>query len=552
MNKITQFTQTIKGRTTLLIFSFLLVMLLFSVYVFIQASEIRKEYVDYKYRLHPLQLNIFINALSATSTQMAVYKCIYSGKEGLARTIQDEKKEMEQVNGIIRRMYTNYLDTLGITSEFKDDLEFAEKNSILTLETKYQSLKRALVLYDSGLDLNGVKADSLLNKVYIPEFEKAISMFWSGYFGKFIGAFDLKAEAAAFKLNTRLKQFVITVVVLTILLASTYFILWNFFIKSLKRSIDSPVKLLSQLELGELPTEVSATTDELSAIIVSSNKLSNNLRNASQFTVEIGKGNFGYNFEPLGEKDVLGNALIAMKNDLESYSNKEKQLNWVSVGQAKFAEILRNTDRELSELCDELLRELVKYLKANQGGIYIFKEESKNLHLTSCYAFERKKFINKEIETGEGILGQCFLEADTMYLTQVPEDYLTISSGLGGAVPRSLLLVPIKSNEQVVGVIELASFRKFQAFEISFLEKICENIASMIYTIMRRNLTQKLLKETTLTSESLRSQEEEMRQNLEELHATQEEMQRKERQYLDEIAGLKSLLSNNGIEFVGN
>ncbi len=544
MNKITEFTKTIKGRTTILIFSFLSIMVAFSVYVFIQANEIRREYINYKSRLHALQIGVLADAMNTNSTQLTVYRSIYLGKEELEQVVRREAQDLENAKTKVRKSYTNYLDTLGITAEFKDDLEFAEKNSILLTERKFQALKRVKALVDSGVDLNGIKADSILNKVNIPEFEKAISMFWSGYFGKFIREFEIKAEGTAYRLNIRIQRFVITVVVITILLAIIYFLLWNYFIKSLSISIDKPVKLLNQLALGELPNEVSKTSDELSDIIVSSNKLSANLRNASNFTIEIGKGNFNHDFEPLSEKDVLGNALLAMKNDLETYSIKEKQLNWANVGQTKFAEILRNTDRELSVLCDELIKELVKYLKANQGGIYIFNETSKNLNLISCYAFERKKFVNKEIELGEGLLGQCYLEADKIYLTQVPAEYITITSGLGGAAPKCLLLVPIKSNEQVVGVVELASFREFQNYEMEFLEKICENIASMISTIMRNNLTQKLLKETTFASECLRAQEEEMRQNLEELHATQEEMQRKERQYLDEIENLKELLGN--------
>jgi GAF domain-containing protein len=141
--------------------------------------------------------------------------------------------------------------------------------------------------------------------------------------------------------------------------------------------------------------------------------------------------------------------------------------------------------------------------------------------------------VNKQIAVGEGLLGQAYLEKDTIYLTDIPAGYLQITSGLGEANPACLLIVPLKTQDSVEGVLEIASFREFEDHEIAFVEKLAESIAAAIASVRINERTQNLLQEARQQAEELRSQEEEMRQNMEELVATQEEMKRKEAEYLN-------------------
>jgi GAF domain-containing protein len=223
----------------------------------------------------------------------------------------------------------------------------------------------------------------------------------------------------------------------------------------------------------------------------------------------------------------------------------EQKRNWASEGLAKIAHILQDTKNK-DQVYDQLIGGLVTYMKANQGGIYVVDEretiQNSLLKLTSCYAYTRKKFIEQSYEAGQGLIGQAYLEKEYIYLTQVPADYIRITSGLGEATPRAILIMPLKVNDKVEGIIELASFNEFEDHQISFIEKVGENIASYIQNDRINEKTRLLLEESQHQAEMLRAQEEEMRQNLEELAATQEEMNRKENEYLRQIQDLQESL----------
>lgn len=227
-------------------------------------------------------------------------------------------------------------------------------------------------------------------------------------------------------------------------------------------------------------------------------------------------------------------SLNAFRLQLQSLKESEKERNWAGEGMAKFVDTLKADYKNETEFYDKLISNIVTYMGANQGGFFIVNNNEagndKHLSLVSCYAYERKKFLTKRIEIGQGLLGQAYLEGQTVILRDVPKEYISITSGLGHAIPGYLMIVPLKVNDTVECLIEIASFQEFKPYQVQFLEKVGESIASTVSSMRVSEHTKNLLKETQVYAEQLKAQEEEMRQSMEELTATQEEMARKEKE----------------------
>jgi hypothetical protein len=226
---------------------------------------------------------------------------------------------------------------------------------------------------------------------------------------------------------------------------------------------------------------------------------------------------------------------------LEIAQQEEQKRQWSSNGLTQAITILRSHSNTQS-IYDAILSFTVKYTKCVQGALFFLTEDdnqNKFLELVAAYAYDRKKYIQKRVQIGEGLLGQAFLEKDYVYLTKIPNDYVNITSGLGKSNPTSLVIIPLIFNDEVVGVMELASFNLIEKYEIEFLKSLGENIAAT-YQSNQININTKLLLEKSLKqAEEMRSQEEELKQNMEELSATQEEMIRKEKDYLAKIESLE-------------
>jgi hypothetical protein len=327
-----------------------------------------------------------------------------------------------------------------------------------------------------------------------------------------------------------LKKIPFVSALLTVMVIIVSCIVGYYVIRFILKKINFLKKKLEQLDDGYLPETVHIGKDELAPIAIAVNQLTTHLSEVKNFALQVGQGNFDSEFKAFDSESDLGFALVQMRESLKTVAEEEKKRAWGVNGLAMFSKILRDNSQDLNHLCQVVIQELANYLQAQQGGIYTVTDdfEHKKLLLRSWYAYERRKYREKIVSIGEGVLGEAFREKQTVYMKKLPENYLTITSGLGEAEAGCLLIVPLKVNEEIEGMIEIAAFKPFESYQVEFVEKVCESVASTLISVKINEKTKLLLESAQMSSEMLRAQEEEMRQNMEELQATQEALHRKE------------------------
>jgi HAMP domain-containing protein len=313
--------------------------------------------------------------------------------------------------------------------------------------------------------------------------------------------------------------------------------------KSVLQPLSRLRNYISEMVKGKMPEMIELQTkDEFEDLATSLNSFVENLKEKVHFSSEIGCGNLKVNYTPVGNEDILGSALLQMQEnllnaeaqDLQRKSEESKR-TWTAVGLSKFGDILREHTNDLSELSFKLISELTNYLETSQCGLFLYNSDNQDdihLELIAAYAYNRERKLKKKIRLKEGIVGVCAVEKATSLTDNVPDDYFKIRSGLGQAKPRYILTVPLLLNENLFGVIEIASFNQIEDYKIKFVEKLGENIASTYSTIKSNQRTAELLELARRQAEGITSQEEELNRNLKILANTKEELnkQRKERE----------------------
>lgn len=252
-----------------------------------------------------------------------------------------------------------------------------------------------------------------------------------------------------------------------------------------------------------------------------------NISKNALFAKKIGEGQYNASFQISDEDDILGKSLLVMRDNLLKNYEKESEESWIAKGKDEVSYILR-LHNNIDELSYEVLVKLIKYINVVQGALYIFDEDKQTLRNLATYAFNRKKHINQEFKVGQGLIGQCAYEKDIIYRTEIPSDYITITSGvLGDKKPKSILLVPLITDEKLQGIIELTSFdATIPDLTIRFLREMGEILARTIFNLRINIKTEKLLQEAQQMTQELKENEEELRQNAEEMRATHEELEK--------------------------
>lgn len=357
--------------------------------------------------------------------------------------------------------------------------------------------------------------------------------------------------------ESQTRLYIIVLVIAFVVISTAIVSVYSGLSRKIVHQILSLSEYINRLGKGQLPEAMSVKKqDEIGEMMHSVNTLTHNLRNTRDFALEVGKGNFTTEINVFENKGELGESLVKMKDQLEELANQqakqreeEKQRTFMAEGTALFAQVLRENSDDLAAMAFMVIKNMVNYMEMTQGGLFtVEKDEGSQMFLLKgCYAYDRKKFFEKKIEWGEGLIGACALEKEPVYITDLPQDYIHITSGLGDVPPDCLLIVPLLHEDTVYGVMELAAFGEVPGFKQEFAFKIAESIASHIAMLNTNKQTEYLLQKSEEMAENLKQQEEELKQNMEEMKSTQEEADREIERLKREIAEKNKIWIENNL-----
>jgi len=334
---------------------------------------------------------------------------------------------------------------------------------------------------------------------------------------------------------------------------------------------------------GDVEQSVLITSkDELGDMATAFNRMITYQQTMASVALQLAHGNVTVDITPQSDKDVLGQAFLQMihyqqviaeaanrlsqgdltveivpqaENDLLSHAFQQMVVNlrevttanetqiWLTTGQAELGKVMRG-QLNLSTLAQNVITQLCHYLSAQMGTLYLVQGEI--LQLTGSYAYTHRKNLANQFKFGEGIIGQVALEKQPILISNLPDDYVTITSSLGETSPKALLASPFIYEEQVMGVVELGTLTPFTKTHLNFVAMVMESIAIVFHTAQARQRMNELLTETQIQAQELQTQQEELRVTNEELEAQTESLRVSETRLRQKQAELK--ITNTELE----
>ena len=296
-----------------------------------------------------------------------------------------------------------------------------------------------------------------------------------------------KKEDLNKRINSMIRQTVVIGAILTLIATLVLYYFGN--------SVSQPIRMiesqLDQMSKGLVVEKLAIErNDEIGQMKKSLDALIDGFAAYAGFARQIGRGNLESEFKLLSDKDNLGNSLLEMRDSLRHAREEEskrqeenKRRQWAAEGLAVLGDIIRLGSGREKEMMVDVLKKLTEYVNAIMGGIFVLNDYNKEnifLEQTASVAYQNSKYIKKRVYPGDGLVGQCYLEKEKIYMTNLPDKYIEVHTGLGQANPKNLLLVPLIMDNNVLGVLELASMEIIEDYKIDFIERLSQSLAIAI------------------------------------------------------------------------
>lgn len=427
--------------------------------------------------------------------------------------------------------FSNQLSELfGKQIYFKRGYPYAvNKNGILILHPTQQ-----------GDDIEGTKLFSKINSTQDKAIPSRIDYIWPEnkkgdkkityvqyipdveiYVGATYFISDFKSQFDKLKI-----LLILAVIISTLIVSITLILISNFYNTKNQRFFN----LFKSLEKGKIP-EIYSEKHNLPSSYPELNFVEN-FKELQSFTEYLKEQDFSFNYVSWSEDDEIGENLIILNNRLREAQEKaiekskeQEKLIWLNEGMAKFIEILKYQVIKIKDLAYKIISQIVEYINAHEGGFFILVEENNErfLDLLAAYAMHKEKLLTRRIDLGVGFVGRVALEKKTLFLTEIPDSYTKISTALGQGKPKSIVVLPLIFNDDIIGVIELSSFEVLSDLQLTFLERISENISANLAMWRASQQTADLLRESQEQAKIQKEQQKTLETHLNELENLREE-----------------------------
>jgi HAMP domain-containing protein/CheY-like chemotaxis protein/signal transduction histidine kinase len=289
--------------------------------------------------------------------------------------------------------------------------------------------------------------------------------------------------------------------------------------------------------------------------------LTNQVRAIAEVATAVTRGDLSRSIqvEARGEVSYLKDNINEMIRNLKETTQKNAQQDWLKTNLARFTRLLQG-QRDLQAVTKLILSELAPLVSAHHGVFYMMDSQlaDARLRMIASYGYRSSRKLPTSFLPGEGLVGQCALEKMRIWLTDVPRDYIVVSSGLGAAPPTNIVVLPILFEQQVKAVIEIASLDRFTETHLSFLDQLMESIGVVLNTIEANSRTESLLTQSQSLAQELQQTNQELAEKARLLSEQNIEVERKNREVeqaklaLEEKATQLALSSKYKSEFLAN
>jgi HAMP domain-containing protein/CheY-like chemotaxis protein/signal transduction histidine kinase len=291
------------------------------------------------------------------------------------------------------------------------------------------------------------------------------------------------------------------------------------------KEVGTEGKLGGQAEVPGVAGTWKALTDSVNAM---ANSLTVQVRNIADVATAVTKGDLTRQITVTaqGELDELKQNINQMIGNLKETTERNQEQDWLKTNLAKFSRMMQG-QKDLESVSRLIMSELTPLVSAHHGAFFMIDNEQNTpmLRLIASYAYRSRKHIGNRFMIGEGLVGQAALEKEPILLTNVPDDYIQITSGLGEAPPRNIIVLPILFEGEVKSVIELASFLPFSQIHQMFLDQLAESIGVVLNMIQANMRTEELLEQSQKLTLELQSQSKELQLQQDELKRSNSELE---------------------------